>query len=58
MEDRRLEGPTHAELAAQIPEPPGDDENEAIQFARKTFRWTALLTLGFVAGAVFVMFLL
>ncbi len=44
--------PTHAELAAQIPAPPPDEENESIQFAKKTFQWTALLVVLFVGAAV------
>ena len=44
--------PTHAELAARIPDAPPDETNEAIIFARKTLRWTVLLAIGFIGAAV------
>lgn len=46
---------THAELAAQIPPAPPDEENEAIQFAKKTFKWTVILAVGFIAVAVVIL---
>ncbi len=52
------DAPTHAELAARIPAPPPDDENDAILFARKTFLWTTLLAIGFIGAAVVWTFLL
>ena len=58
IEEQPGRKPTHAELAARITEPPADNENEAIAMAEKTFRWTALLIFGFVAGAAYIMFLL
>lgn len=44
--------PTHAELAAKVPPPPADDENESIQFAKKTFHVTVVGVVLFVAAAV------
>lgn len=44
--------PTHAELAAKVPPAPPDDENEAIQFAKKTLLWTVILAVGFVGAVV------
>ncbi len=52
------DAPTHAELAAAIPAPPPDEENDAIIFARKTMLWTTVLTVGFVGAAVIWTFLL
>ncbi len=52
MEANSPSRPTHAELAAQIPAAPPDDENESIQFAKKTFRWTLALVVMFVGAAV------
>ena len=46
------DAPTHAELAARIPEAPADDQNDAIIFARKTFFWTTVLAVGFIGAAV------
>lgn len=44
--------PTHAELAAKVPPPPSDDENESIQFAKKTFQVTVIGVVLFVGAAV------
>ena len=44
--------PTHAELAAQIPAPPPDDENPAIIFAKKTTYYTLGLCGLFIAAVV------
>ncbi len=52
MEANSSERPTHAELAARIPPPPPDSENESIVFAKKTFRVTFWFVVGFVASAV------
>ena len=52
------DAPTHAELAARIPAPPPDDQNDAILFARKTFFWTTFLAVGFIGAAVVWTFLL
>ena len=46
------DGPTHAELAAQIPDAAPDESNEAVIFARKTLRWTFWLAIGFIGAAV------
>lgn len=46
---------THAELAAKIPPAPPDEENEAIVFAKKTFRWTVILAVAFIAVAVVIL---
>ncbi len=45
-------GPTHAELAAAIPPAPPDEENDAIQFAKKTLLWTVILAVGFIGAVV------
>lgn len=45
--------PTHADLAAGIPTAPPDADNDAIIFAKKTLRWTLILTLLFVGIAVY-----
>ncbi len=50
--------PTHRELAAKIPSPPPDAENEAILFAKKTFGWTLILAVLFVGAAVVYTFYL
>ena len=50
--------PTHAELAALIPDPPPDATNEAIVFATKTLKWTVLLAFVFVGGAVVYTFIM
>jgi len=52
MEASPSERPKHAELAARIPAPPPDSENEPIQMAKKTFHATLWLVVGFVAAAV------
>ena len=52
------DGPTHAELAAQIPDAAPDETNEAIIFAQKTIRWTVLLAIGFVGAAVVYTFIM
>ncbi|MCY4398102.1 MAG: hypothetical protein OXE96_02000 [Gemmatimonadetes bacterium] len=50
--------PTHAELAAQIPDPPPDASNEAIIFARKTLTWTLVLGVLFIGSAVVYNFIM
>ncbi len=50
--------PTHAELASRIPDAPPDETNDAIVFAKKTFRWTTILTALFVGAAVVYTFLM
>lgn len=52
MEANHSSRPTHAELAAQIPAPPPDEENPPVQFAKKTFVWTFILVVLFVGAAV------
>ena len=52
------DGPTHAELAAEIPDAPPDETNEAVIFARKTIRWTVLLAIGFIGAAVVYTFIM
>ena len=52
------DGPTHAELAAQIPDAPSDETNEAIIFARKTLVWTFRLAVGFIGAAVVYTFIM
>ena len=52
------DGPTHAELAAEIPAAPPDETNEAIIFAQKTIRWTVALAIGFVGAAVVYTFIM
>ena len=52
------DGPTHAELAAEIPAAPPDETNEAVIFARKTIRWTVLLAIGFIGAAVVYTFIM
>ena len=51
-------GPTHAELAAEIPDAPPDETNEAIIFARKTLVWTFRLAVGFIGAAVVYTFIM
>jgi len=46
---------THAELAAKIPPAPPDEENEASVFAKKTFRWTVILAVAFIAVGVVIL---
>ncbi len=50
--------PTHAELAAEIPNAPPDETNEAVIFARKTLVWTFRLAIGFIGAAVVYTFIL
>lgn len=52
------DGPTHAELAAQIPDAPPDETNEAVIFAQKTLRWTFRLAIGFIGAAVVYTFIM
>ena len=52
------DGPTHAELAAEIPDAPPDETNEAIVFARKTLVWTFRLAVGFIGAAVVYTFIM
>ena len=54
----RTHGPTHAELAAEIPPAPPDETNEAIIFARKTLVWTFRLAIGFIGAAVVYTFIM
>ena len=50
--------PTHAELAARIPDPPSDATNEAIIFARKTIKWTFWLAFLFIGSSVVYNFIM
>ncbi len=58
VENPAADPPTHAELAASIPDPPPDAENDAILFARKTFRVTAVLSALFIGAAVVYTFVM
>ena len=44
--------PTRAEQAAALPPLPPDDENPAIQFAKKSFYYSMGLIVAFIAAVV------
>lgn len=52
------DGPTHAELAAGIPDAPPDETNEAVIFARRTLGWTLRLAILFIGAAVVYTFIM